>query len=110
MKPREFINLPLGNYRLTDGIWDYSLKKCLVPDCKRVFYLIKEISRGNTFTLHEYIEEEDGLSYKKISACVRIGGIFIHSKDLCFSLERLRFIPKSSFKETFAKLEILSEI
>lgn len=100
MKHRELINLPSGKYNLTDGIWDYTLTKQLTEQGKSM-YSIKELITGDTLTLFEYLEKEEGIIYTKLSSCVNIGGIFIHSKDLSFALTRLKFKPRSSYKQTF---------
>lgn len=101
MKQRELINLPFGKYNLTDGIWDYVLSKQLKERDNLPIYSIKELLSGNTLTLFEYVEKEDSIMYKRLSACVNIGGIYIHSKDLSFTFNRLKLKPRSSYRQTF---------
>lgn len=100
MKQRELINLPLGKYSLSDGIWDYSLVKTLT-ERDSVIYVIKELQSGNLLCLFEGYKKEDGITYKILSALVHVGGIPIHSYDFSDSLRRLKFKPNSSYNQTF---------
>lgn len=102
MVAKDLIILPLGKYELTDGIYDYNLRKDLNQD-KSVIYRITEKLTGNSMALFE--EEvnvfEDIDLYKRINitSLASVGGLSIHSDNNFTMLWGIKFIPRGSFKK-----------
>ncbi len=107
MKARDLLRLPLGEYELTDDIYNYQLKKGLTDDNSIVYVIIEKRTR-NLFCLFEkeIIDEEYyGDFFKRIilSVCISIGGFTVHSNDISYGLYSLKFAPNGSFKEFINK-------
>jgi hypothetical protein len=101
MKPRDFLRLPFGRYNLTDGIYDYTLKKGKTESGEPI-YFIKEKLFGNSFCLHESLENVfDGSDKYKavlITISTHVGSVFIHSNKVYYPLSKLKLVPKTNYK------------
>ena len=102
MKKRDLFRMKLGNYELTDGIYNYILRIGLFDDGQR-YYKITEKGYDkikHSLTIHEDIEQNDnGFEYKTLSALTFIGGISIHSDNVFAMIIDLKFIARGSFAE-----------
>jgi hypothetical protein len=114
MRKRDLFILPLGNYILTDGIYKFMLQKKLKDwGDKSVYYSIREYGSlfGGSVNLYEKMDNvfEDSYLYKQkvLSFVVFITGMsFAGDNDCYMQLSRLRFVPKSSYKEWLNKVEV----
>lgn len=106
MKHRELINLPLGSYTLTDGIYEYTLTKRL-SDSKYingVWYSLRQRGSltGGTISMNEILEDvfDDSSKYKatRLSFYAHICGITVMG-DAQYSFRELRFKPKTTYSE-----------
>lgn len=94
MKTNELIKLKIGQYQLTDGIYNYTLTVGKNLD-KSKFYTIYE--KGDSkFSAHIFITlkmkiNEDGKKYKSLSAMAGVGGLKIHSDNIYSLLSELKF-------------------
>lgn len=108
MKIREFYKLPIGRYKLYDGIWNYTLNKTMTEDNRRIIYSVST-EFGNHFSLFESLENvnDDSDKYKRYSliACANIGGFCLHDHNVRGNLRYFSLVPKSSYKEWLVSVE-----
>lgn len=110
MRERDFINLPLGDFELSDGIYNYTLKKTLTDDNKFMYIIKNKMFNlsGESLCLFQreeyyYDDEEDryrygNFKYQKLSAMAGIGGLRIHSKDIYNTIYNLELKPRGLYK------------
>lgn len=95
MKEKELIQLKLGQYELTDGIYFYTLSVGKSKD-RTKYYRIKQKGTGSfdpsIFMSQGIIKDEDGKKLKCLSASSHVGGLFVHSYDNYSMLSRLKFV------------------
>lgn len=111
-KPRDFFRMPVGQFELTDKIYDYTVKKFKEENGEESWMINqKGTYSGNSMWLHtfeEHISEKvyEPWKIKRISANANIGGLYIHSEDGGYRIvTKLIIMPRGSFKE-YVKKEI----
>ena len=115
MNTREFMRLPLGKHKITDGIWNYDLIKSqhrddadnqLIP-----IYVITTENYSGRITLFEETEkmdEPDITAFRPIlPALSSLGGLSVHQDDSFMMLMNLKLIPTGSFAEFIKRTKIL---
>lgn len=95
MGTKEIIKLKIGAYELTDGIYIYTLKVGLNKN-KSKYYAITEKGHlpfsSNIFITQVVKTDEYGNKYKCLSASAGVGGLRIHSDNIYWMLDRLKFV------------------
>lgn len=92
MTKRDFFRLPIGEYKATDGIYNYKITKYR-SESKEVFYSVK--FKDQVMTMWEemkYILPSTKFPVKKISAGVSIGGIIVAGGVSMTSINRLHIV------------------
>lgn len=101
MKAKDLIRLVAGKYRVTDGIWDYTIKKSLSEDGKKWFYVISNDHYHHLGIMSEgkepVFEGSDKYNYPVMNGTLSLGGFTVHSQNVSMSIRGMRFIPKSSY-------------
>ena len=103
MKVRDFIKLPLGFYKLNDGIWDYELSKFL-SDGKITCYRLK-LFGSLPFSEHVFMSEDKEDVYDEgyktgkffrptLRGLAGVGGIMVHGNIGYLQLNNLKLITK----------------
>ena len=90
MTTNELVKLKKGNYKLTDGIYFYSLEIGL-NDNKTKYYKIMEFGSlpfsARIFIMQEWAIE-NGKKYRTFRAISGVAGISIHTHDYLFEILR----------------------
>lgn len=115
MKIKDFLRLPFDReFHLTDGIWDYVLRKEKNDIGVHYRVMIKGGSNfSDSFGIYEepYEEECDYYTYKSTALKINtmVGGFSFHS-DIGYSIvHKLKIVTTGSFKEWSQKLRINNE-
>lgn len=102
MKQRELISLPIGEYKLTDGIYTYKLEK---PNTDT--YRIKEERGTHCINLFERkaesLDSDFRLNQPILVATSLAGGLCVIMREVDSMINNLQLIPRGSFK-AFIKL------
>lgn len=94
MKQKDFFELPIGSYNLTDNIYQYTLTVDSNQNGDR-YYKIKEKGSPSfdyIFMIEDYEEYEDGEKRKFLYAIAGVGGLTVHSSDVNLMIRKLKLI------------------
>lgn len=113
-RPRDFFNMPISEFELTDKIWNYTVKKFLNEKGEES-WLIREKGSfsGSTCWLYTYDERVSERYYetwtRKLMKCnINMCGLHIHSDECYNIITRLMIIPRGSFKK-YVTQEIVND-
>ncbi len=111
MRTKDLIQLPVGDFKMTDGIYEYKMSKSLCDDLSPIYMIRLErdsYNHGERLTLFEdedyYFEEiidryeygDHKVKYLRgLSGC---GGLNIHSDNCYNAIGRLELLARGSFK------------
>jgi len=116
MRNKELFKLPFGDYTLTDGIYTYTLEKKLTTwGDKMPYYSLREKGNlgGGSVNFYEGIDDvfDNSSRYKQkvLTFTVFITGMSFSGSDCWSQLNRLKFVPKTSYKEWLKKWELMPD-
>lgn len=90
----DFSRLKLGEYELTDGLYNYKLIIDLTTDGHRIYSIKSKDALGSSyFNIHESTDKHSGK--KKVIYSAKIGAIFIHSTDRPDNISKLKIVTPS---------------
>jgi hypothetical protein len=92
MKKEELFKMQLGDYSLTDGIYNYEMEISLTNDYKkeRCYTIIEKgcLSNKRLFMLEDFDIDKE----KILHAIMSVGGIAMHSTNTYSMLSKLRIV------------------
>lgn len=117
MKQRDLRRLPCGRYELRSKYSTYRLNKQIVDGitdigtAPRVVYHLSAMGLGTySVTLHERDDEDEdtGIKYPMLVGLCHVGDLSIWSDRMSVEIDKLSFIPRSSYKEWSQKVNALT--
>lgn len=103
MRQRDLFNLSNGTYDCTDGIYNYWLSKQTTENGNPIYFLKDKLTghslcmfEEETDYVYEYTSE---FKFKTITYLCSVGGFSVHSRKYQYDLNKLKFIPRGSFKK-----------
>lgn len=123
MRLKDFLRLPLGVYKITDGITEYELEKCLVGEYSESLgehvWWIRQKFMYHVMNMGIYLEYENvhddigsiqkrrttipNYRYPVLKAHVSFGLVGL-SADFTYKVKKYDLLPRGSFKQ-YAKKE-----
>lgn len=114
MRVKHLIKLPLGNYYLTNGIYNYTFSKSINNYDGSVHSSIREMGMLTCGSIafrereENYFDDSNRYKFKTYKFYAYISGLMVSGYDISFLFNDLRFIPRSSYKEWLKKMESYS--